>query len=303
MRPLPPLNYFRSYLFVGRHLNLGRAATELNVTTSALSHQLKMLESQLETKLFIRNGRGLTFTKAGKDLHVEVEACLTRLADAVDNITRAESEATLVVNVLPTFAMRWLLPRFSSFEKTCGRLDVRISSKVIDFDRDGIDCAIYSGRPERPGHTTEFLRDESLIVVCTPNLITAAKPLASPGDLIYHQLLHVRSRLDAKDRLEDWDIWLQSAGILERGEYKGTVLPNRSYLIQAAKSGMGVAVVDPLLVRDELNSGELIQPLKMVATSKCAYYLSYASKAPPSEKVVAFRDWLLEELQHEDLPV
>jgi LysR family glycine cleavage system transcriptional activator len=312
MRPLPPLNYFRSYLYVGRHLNLGRAATELNVTTSALSHQLKLLETQLGTKLFIRNGRGLAFTKAGKDLHVEVEACLTRLANAVENITRTESDATLVVNVVPTFAMRWFLPRFGSFEKTCCRLDVRISSKVIDFDRDGIDCAInfdrdgndcaiHSGHPARSGNTMEFLRHESLIVVCTPSSITAAKPLANPSDLIYHQLLHVRSRLDAKDRLEDWDTWLRSAGILERGEYKGTVLANRSFLIQAAKSGAGVAVVDPLMVQDELKSGELIQPLKMVAKSKCSYYLSYPSKAPPSEKIVAFRNWLLKELPNEDL--
>jgi LysR family glycine cleavage system transcriptional activator len=300
MRPLPPLNHFRTFLVVGRHLNLGRAANEMNLTTSALSHQLKLLETQLDTKLFLRNGRGLTFTKQGKDLHVEVDACLARLASAVENMTREGSGAPLVVNCLPTFAMRWLLPRFANFEKNHARLDIRVSSKAIDFERDGIDCAIYSGRPDRLGQSTEFLRDEPLIVVCNPNVITQAKPLSSAADLIYHPLLHVRSRLDAKDRLEDWDIWLQSAGIPERLGYQGIVLENRSFLIQAAKSGAGVAVLDPLMVQDELKSGELIQPLKMIAKSKCAYYLSYPSNGGASEKVLAFRDWLLKELREEE---
>ena len=299
MRPLPPLNHFRSFLLVGRHLNLGRAADEMHLTASALSHQLKVLETQLGVKLFIRNGRGLTFTKAGKDLHVEVDACLTRLAGAIDEVTREQGGSTLVVNALPTFAMRWLLPRFAGFEKDYARLDIRVSTGAINFERDGIDCAIYSGREGRSGLTTEFLRDESLIVVCAPSAITPAKPLKRAADLMYHQLLHVRSRLDAKDRLEDWDTWLQAVGMPQRQDHQGLVLENRNFLIQAAKSGLGVAVVDPLMVQDELNSGQLVQPLKAVAKSHSAYYLAYPSTIEPPEKVLAFRDWLIAELREE----
>jgi LysR family glycine cleavage system transcriptional activator len=270
----------------------------MNLTASALSHQLKMLETQLNVKLFTRNGRGLTFTKAGKDLHVEVDACLTRLGAAINNITRDLSGSTLVVNALPTFAMRWLLPRFASFEKDYARLDIRVSTQPLDFERDAIDCAIYSGRPGRAGLNSEFLRDETLIVVCAPSLITRAKPLNRPADLIYHPLLHVRSRLDAKDKLEDWDLWLQAVGTPERGHH-GVVLENRNFLIQAAKAGHGVAVVDPLMVQDELKSGQLIQPLTAIAKSNCAYYLAYPSNVPASEKVLAFRNWLVEALQRE----
>lgn len=302
MRPLPPLNHFRSFLLVGRHLNLGRAAAEMNLTTSALSHQLKMLETLLGVRLFTRNGRGLTFTKAGKDLHVEVDACLTRLGRAIENVTRDQDGGLLVVSALPTFAMRWLLPRYAGFEKKQHlRLDIRVSTSTPgDFERDAIDCALYYGLSGQDGPGKAFLYDETLIAVCAPSVITRAKPLKTPADLIYHQLLHVRSRLDAKDRLEDWDTWLQAAGIMERQGYLGMVLENRNVLIQAVKSGLGVAVVDPLMVLDELASGQLIQPLPMITANNCAYYLVYPTDgegARPAQEVAAFRDWIVAELR------
>ena len=301
MRSLPPLNHFRSFLLVGRHLNLGRAADEMNLTTSALSHQLKMLETLLGVRLFTRNGRGLTFTKAGKDLHVEVDACLSRLGRAIESVTRDQDSGLLVVSALPTFAMRWLLPRYAGFEKQHVRLDIRVSTTMpVDFDRDAIDCAIYFGRAGQDGPGQEFLYDETLIAVCAPSVITRAKPLKTPADLIYHQLLHVRSRLDAKDRLEDWDTWLQAVGISERQGYMGLVLENRNALIQAAKSGLGVAAVDPMMVLEELASGQLIRPLPMITASNCAYYLAYPMDAPPSREVAAFRDGVVAELRRSE---
>ncbi|HEY4074813.1 MAG TPA: LysR substrate-binding domain-containing protein [Herbaspirillum sp.] len=300
MPTLPPLNYFRSFIVVGRHLNLVRASGEMNLTASALSHQLKMLENQLGIKLFTRNGRGLAFTKAGLDLHAEVDACLTRLSHAIDSATREQSGNTLVVNALPTFAMRWLLPRFSNFEYDHTRLDIRVSTKWNNFEHDAIDCAIYSGQAERAGMTTEFLRDETLIVVCAPTAITPEKPLKCADDLIHHQLLHVRSRSTSKDKLDDWETWLRAIGIKEHQDQKGLVLENRNFIIQAAKSGVGIAVVDPLVIQEELKSGQLIQPLSTVVKSSCAYYLAYPSSTPPPKKVIAFRNWLLKELEQDD---
>jgi LysR family glycine cleavage system transcriptional activator len=301
MRTLPPLNHFRSFQLVGKHLNLVRAAAEMNLTSSALSHQLKTLESQLGIKLFTRTGRGLAFTKAGKELHDDVDGCLTQLSKAIERVSlREETDNVLVVNALPTFATRWLLPRFASFEAHYARVEIRVSTKPVNFEGDDIDCAIYYGRKGGPGLTSEFLRDESLIVVSAPSAITAAKPLQKPADLKHHQLLHARSRLDARSRLEGWDAWFQSAGLPELQGHQELVLETRNLLIQAAKSGLGIAVVDPLMVQDELKSGQLIQPLKMVAKSSCAYYLVYPGVSAPSEKVAPFRNWLLGELQREE---
>ncbi|HEY4072808.1 MAG TPA: LysR substrate-binding domain-containing protein [Herbaspirillum sp.] len=301
MRALPPLNYLRSFQLAGKHLNLGRAAAEMNLTPSALSHQLKRLEIQLGIKLFTRTGRGLAFTKAGKDLHGDVDAGLMQVSKAIDRVSmREETNNTLVVNTLPTFATHWLLPRFASFEKHYARIEIRVSTKPINFESDEIDCAIYYGREGGPGMISEFLRDESLIVVAAPETINAAKPLEIPTDLLHHQLLHARSRLDTQNRLEGWDAWFYAAGMPELQGQKGLVLETRNLLIQAAKSGLGIAVVDPLMVQDELKSGQLVQPLKLVAKSSCAYYLVYPASVAPSEKVVAFRNWLLGELAREE---
>jgi len=272
----------------------------MHLTASALSHQLNVLENQLGVKLFARTGRGLSFTKAGKELHVQVDACLIQLTEAIQNVSRGDKESALVVNALPTFAMRWLLPRFSSFEKHYTQVEIRVSTLAIDFDHDNIDCAIYYGREGGPGLTSEFLREETLIVVCAPSAITADKPLAEPADLVHHQLLHARSRLGAKGRLEGWSAWFQSAQVPEPQDPQGLLLETRNLVIQAAKSGLGVAVVDPLMVQDELESGKLIQPLKTVAKSSCSYYLVYPSTTEPSDKVIAFRDWLLRELHREE---
>jgi LysR family glycine cleavage system transcriptional activator len=300
MRSLPSLNHLRSFQIIGRHLNLVRAAADMNLTSSALSHQLGVLESQLGTRLFTRNGRGLSFTTAGRELHLEVDACLTRLAKAIEAIGPQDAENTLVVNALPTFAMRWLLPRFASFEKNDTLVEIRVSTRNVDFVRDGIDCAIYYGHEGGHGFISEFLREESLIVVCAPSFITEAKPLATPADLAQHQLLRTPERLDARDRREGWNAWLHAAGMPELLPAQGLVLETRNLLIQAAKSGLGVAVVDPLLVRDELASGQLIQPIELVAKSSCPYYLVYPSTSGQDRKILAFRDWLIRELHREE---
>lgn len=301
MRVLPPLNYLRGFQLAGKHLNLVRAAAEMNLTPSALSHQLKRLEAQIGIKLFTRTGRGLAFTKAGKDLHDDVDSGLTQISKAIERAgSREEANNTLVVNTLPTFATRWLLPRFASFEKHYARIEIRVSTKSVNFESDDIDCAIYYGRKGGPGTISEFLRDESLIVVSAPETITAEKPLKAPSDLLRHQLLHARSRLDEKNRLEGWDAWFQAAGMPELKGHEGLVLETRNLLIQAAKSGLGIAVVDPLMVQEELKSGQLVQPLKLVAKSSSAYYLVYPASTAPSEKVIAFRNWLLGELARKE---
>lgn len=301
MRTLPPLNHLRGFQIVGKHLNLVRAAEEMNLTSSALSHQVKTLEAHLGIQLFARTGRGLAFTKAGKALHEEVDGYLTQLTKALERATlREDVDNVLVVNALPTFATRWLLPRFARFDAHYARVEIRVSTKSVNFEGDDIDCAIYYGRKGGPGMTSEFLRDESLIVVAAPAVITAAKPLKKPADLKRHQLLHARAQLDAGQRLGDWNAWFRCAGMPELKGRQGLMLETRNLLIQAAKSGLGVAVVDPLMVQDELTSGQLVQPLKTVAKSSSAYYLVYPGEDGPPRKIAAFRDWLLGELRREE---
>jgi LysR family transcriptional regulator, glycine cleavage system transcriptional activator len=278
-----------------------RAVVELNLTASALSHQLNILEDQVGVKLFTRTGRWLAFTNAGQELHVEVDDCLTRVTKALRNLRPREKQDVLVVNSMPTFATHWLIPRFASFQKENMSIEIRVSALPVYFERDNIHCSVYFGNAHRPGLVSELLREVSLMVVCAPSAISKAKPLAEVGDLIHHQLLRTNSGFDGQ-KLDDWDVWFASAhdsstseSALPPSNIRELLLDNRNLVIQAAKSGLGIAVLDPMMIKEELASGSLIQPLSHIAKARSAYYLAYPSTSKPSENVLAFRDWLLSE--------
>jgi LysR family glycine cleavage system transcriptional activator len=298
MRPPPALNHLWSFRVIGKHLNLARAAPELHLSVSALSHQLNQLEKQLGVKLFVRTGRGLSFTQAGQELYREADTSLGRLSGVIQDITRSRAEDVLVVNAPPTLAQRWLLPRLSRF-KDYARAEIRISTLPIDFARDHIDCEIHYGQEAPAGLHADLLWEEELVVACTPSLITQQAPLSRPAHLSRHQLLHARIRPGAKFNQDAWLAWSQSMQEPIPGILDGLVLESRNLLIQAAESGLGVAVVDPMMIKTELRSGRLMQPLPHVGRSGCSYRLVYPHAPEPSPKLQAFRLWLIREMRED----
>jgi LysR family glycine cleavage system transcriptional activator len=283
---LPPLNALRAFEAIGHYLSLARAADELCVTPSALSHQLGQLEQQLQVKLFIRTGRGLAFTEEGRVLHEEVTQCFGRLARTIDSIRPGKRRQTLTVSMLSTFAMRWFIPRLPDFQQRYPELDVRISTSIAlaDFQRDQVDCAVRFGIGNWPGVKADFLFREQLTPVCTPAL---AKQLKQPADLLGLTLLH------SKQRPDDWRVWLSAEGVSGGGTDSGLMFETRNFAIQAAESGLGVAVVDPALVEEALQSGRLVLPFKDVIPGPNGYYFVYSAGGAMEEKVARFREWLI----------
>ncbi|MFL9886732.1 LysR substrate-binding domain-containing protein [Paraburkholderia agricolaris] len=289
MHALPSINHLRSFQVIGHHLNLVRAAEELHLTSSALSYQLGVLEQRLGVKLFVRTGRGLAFTNAGRVLHDEVDECLQRLWAAVQRASTSDIKAPLVVSSLPTFAMRWLLPRFADVQEHFREIEIRVSIAEVNFERDAIDCAIAYGNGHWLGVGCDFLREETLILVCAPTA-PGTSPMASVGDL------HERTLLSAKQRPDDWAIWFKAAGHTPPTHARHLMLASRNMVIQAATEGLGVAVVDPAMIRPELESGRLIQALPCVANGGGSYYLLYPQGDENWLRISAFRTWLLGEI-------
>jgi LysR family glycine cleavage system transcriptional activator len=289
MHALPSINHLRSFQVIGRHLNLVHAAAELHLTSSALSYQLGVLEQRLGVKLFVRTGRGLAFTNAGRVLHNEVDECLQRLWAAVQRVSTNDVKAPLVVNSLPTFAMRWLLPRFANVQEYFREIEIRVSIAEVNFERDAIDCAIAYGDGQWPGVGCDFLRDETLVLACAP-VALGAIPILSVDDLQEHTLL------SAKQRPYDWAIWFKAAGRTPPKHARHLMLASRNMVIQAATEGLGIAVVDPAMIRPELESGRLIQALPCVANGGGSYYLLYPQGDENSLRISAFRTWLLNEI-------
>ena len=291
LKALPPLNALRAFAAVGRHLNLAAAAAELHVTPSALSHQIRTLEERLGVALFVREARGLALSEAGRTILPGVTESFALLSQTLQLLRPEEDEHELHISMLSTFAMRWFIPRLSRFQQAHPETEVRIATSVsmVDFAREDFDCAIRFGDGHWEGLNADLLFPEQLVPVCSPNLPTEEKPLGTPADLKHHTLLHAQLRSD------DWRLWLHAAGIDDADAEHGPVFETRNFAIQAAIDGLGVAVVDPHLVAEELKSGRLIQPFAELPISRGAYYLVYPDRTAKAERFKAFRAWLLSE--------
>jgi len=288
---IPSLNALRAFAVAGAHLNLRAAAAELFVTPSALSHQIRSLEEQLGIKLFVRNPQGLTLTTIGKTLHPQVAAAFTQLNDAVRAIKPQQRPGTITVSMLSTFAMRWFIPRLYRFQQKKPDIKVRISTSIelVNFEQEDVDCAIRSGQGSWPGTHALRLLDEQFTPVCSPSLPTGGTPLNQPSDLAMHTLLH--SRL----RPEDWQTWLSAEGLADLKPRHDQEFETRNFAIAAAIRGLGVAIIDPLLVQEELKDKRLIQPFAHTLPTTSAYYLVWPTTRGESKELAAFRIWLTRE--------
>lgn len=289
--PLPPLTALRTFEAAARHLNFTRAADELCVTQTAVSHQVRQLEAHLGAALFARDGRGLRLTEEGASWARELHEVFARLHDANRRLReRARNlQPAVSVSVLPSFAARWLVPRLGSFFAEHPGIDVRISpsERLVDLAQEPIDLGIRFGSGRYPGLVVRKLADDALVLVCSPALLRRRK-LDSLADLRRHTLLH-------DDEPEAWPRYLQRNGAQQVDSTRGPVYLDSSMLVAAAVDGQGVALVRRSLAVDELALGRLVQPLPKLLPLPLprAYYVAGSRERLARPPVAAFRAWLL----------
>jgi len=288
----PSLNALRAFAIAGSHRTLRAAAVELFVTPSALSHQICKLEEQLGVKLFVRSRQGLTLTGTGKALHPKVATAFTQLEEALRIVQPASHPGTLTVSMLSTFAMRWFIPRLYRFQQQYPDIKLRISTSIelVDFEQEDVDCAIRSGQGVWSGTQTIRLLDEQFTPVCSPSLPTQDNPpLSRPSDLAGYTLLHSKLRPD------DWQEWFAAVGLSTFTPRREQEFETRNFAIAAAIRGLGVAIIDPLLVQEALQDGLLIQPFTQALPTRSAYYLVWPTNREESKELSVFKAWLIAE--------
>jgi len=207
---LPSLNGLRAFEAAARHLSFTVAASELNVTQTAISHQIRRLEEELGIRLFVRKNRALALTPEAQDYLPGIRAAFNDLRLATDRLLRHENDHVLTISTLASLAAKWLLPRLSAFQEAHPGIDVRIttSTSLVDFQRDDVDAAIRYGRGQWPGLRADWLTADQLFPVCSPALLTGPRPLRRPEDLADHVLLHTSAGPS-----DDWRLWLTAAGM------------------------------------------------------------------------------------------
>ena len=290
-RRLPPLNALRAFEAAARHLSFTRAAEELHVTQTAISHQIKALEERLGVQLFRRLPRGLLLTEEAQRYLPPVRAAFDQIAAATDRLSR-DRAGILTVSVLPSFAAKWLVPRLGRLRQAHPELELRIiaTPRLADFARDEVDVGIRMGRGHYPGLRVERLFGDTLFPVCSPQLLAGPAPLRTPEDLRHHLLL-------AGDEHPGWAEWLRHAGVEGVEVPRGPLLDDSSLVLQAAIDGQGVALTRASLAAHDLAAGRLIKPFELALPFHLAYYLVAPEATADQPKVKAFRDWLLAEVQ------
>lgn len=264
------------------------------MTPSAISHQVKSLESFLGIQLFERKPRKIELTKAGKDYLEEVSKAFWAMELATQQLVTGHKGGELKLAVAPAFLDRWLLPRFNDFTDMHPDIDLDIHSSigVIDFNQKEIDMAVYFGDGTWPNIECTLLRSSYLVPVCSPKLL-AQKQIDKPSDLLKVRLLQV------KKRPEEWNNWFELSDIGYKPK-KGTMsFSNGMLTANAAMRGMGVALTDPSLVADEIKSGELVVPIDIVMRLSKSFYLVSQKGRQLTYAMSVFQNWIIERMEED----
>jgi LysR family transcriptional regulator, glycine cleavage system transcriptional activator len=287
---LPSLNGLRAFEAAARHLSFTLAASELNVTQTAISHQIRRLEEELGIRLFIRKNRALALTPQARDYLPGVRAAFNDLRLATDRLLRKDDDKVLTISTLASLAAKWLLPRLTAFQEAHPGLDVRIttSTTLVDFRNGDVDAAIRWGRGHWPGVRAEWLMTDEAFPVCSPALLSGKRPLRTPEDLRDHVLLHTTTYDD------DWRQWLTAAGLpSDISKSPGLTFDLILMTVQAAIDGLGVAMGRTSYVQDDIAKGRLVVPFDIALPAETGFYLVSPEGVADPPKLKAFRQWLI----------
>jgi LysR family glycine cleavage system transcriptional activator len=298
MGRLPPLTELRAFEAAARHVSFKKAAAELGVTPTAISHQIKLLEQYCGRALFRRHPRPLSLTQAGTRLFPVVRDGLEAFAAALSAIRRHGERAPLRVTTTNAFASRWLVPRLPRWRKARpdAPLDVIGTDSVIDLRAGDADVAIrYARTPPKDGNAKEFLTD-TFWPICSPELFSSGERLKKPADLRRHVLVHCYwspSDLEAPT----WQKWLRGARARWRDVPEFKDMDHLSFreelhAIEAVSAGQGIGIFSDVLVAQELAAGKLVKAFDLSLPG----YRFFVVRTPghPREKIIqAFERWLV----------
>lgn len=263
-----------------------RAAEALNLTQSAVSRQIGNLEDFVRQPLFTRQRKRLIPTDAGLQYAASVAPLLANLeSETLRLITWGAEDRVLTLGLLPTFGSRWLIPKLGGFTSAHGDIQLNIVTGLTpdDFKAADADVAIQYGDGVWPDMTAHKVVEEEIIAVVAPALMKGRKDA----------IIDDYDRLLMTTRPTAWTEWLAGSELEDVGTKGGAQFENFTMMIEAARSGLGVAVLPLMYVADDLATGRLIAPFGGPVKSRNAYYLAYATNRAHMKKVQAFKDWLL----------
>jgi LysR family glycine cleavage system transcriptional activator len=297
MPKLPPLIELRAFEAAARHMSFKKAAAELCVTPTAVSHQIRLLERYCGQSLFRRRPRPLTLTEAGVRLFPVVHDGLEAFATAIATLKRDGRKQPLRVTTTNAFASRWLVPRLPLWRKQRGVLPLEVigTDAVLDLHGGDADVAIRNAATlPTDGAAKELFRD-SFWPVCSPRLLSGGRPLKRAAELRGQVLIHFHWP-PFVPHAATWQRWLTAAGrrwrdVPDSSEMDHLNFREELHAIDAVLAGQGIGMFSDLLVGDELKAGSLMKALDL-KLSGFGFYLVHSFGHPREREIAALSTWL-----------
>lgn len=300
---LPALNALRAFEAAGRLLSFTRAAEELNVTPGAISQQIRQLEEFAGAPLFRRTGRQVMLTEAGAGALPLLTRAFEQMSEAVHLMRSPLRRDRLMISCAPSFAAKWLTQRLDAFQRLHPEAEVWVSADIslADFNSTDLDLAIRYGKGQYDGLRSEKILSESVLPVCSPDLLKGDHPIRTPADLGYHELLHDEGP-ENDPSCPDWKTWLIARGAGHIDAARGLRFNQSALIVEAAAAGKGVALAKRAIAAGDLDKGRLIAPFADgSADIDFAYWIVWPKWRTPSKLARAFIAWLKAEARADEV--
>lgn len=287
---LPSLNALRVFVAVARCGGVSRAAEELNLTHSAVSHQIRALQSELGITLFEKSGRGLLLTEQARVYVQRIESAFKEIEEATLEVT-THNRHRLRISTIPSFAARWLLPRLGDFIATCPDVDVEVQSshRAADVKGGEVDIGIRFDTGPHPGLYSERLMRDWLFPVCSPEF-AKKYALCDTSGIDGVPLMH--------SEREPWSSWFPAADIVADEPEHGILFNDSALMLQAAAAGQGLCLARQSIVYDELQSGRLVRPFSTYVESPFSYFFVCRREKLAAPPIAAFRTWIFRQIKN-----
>ncbi|WP_438464440.1 LysR substrate-binding domain-containing protein [Marinomonas sp. PE14-40] len=290
----------RTFACVAYHGSHSLAAEQLCISPSAVSHQMKLLEQQLEVSLFIRRSRGVELTHAGQELAEYASQAMHQLEQGLQSAVNT-SKQTLSIAAIPAVVQQWLVPRLNRFYKKHPDIELSLLDQdaLVDFNQQAIDLHIHFGSGEFIGLRSEFLMAEWATPVCSPMLIEQSPDLLmNVQDLLIspktRRLTYLGFNEDKPGGLT-WTGWFNQAGLTLNTQQASTSFNHLAPLFNAAIAGQGIALGWQQLIDNEIRSKQLVALSEIRVPLKYSYYAVAPDHHFKRPIVQSFIDWIKSE--------
>ena len=293
MRYLPPLKSLQVFLVAGQSKNFKQAAEQLNVTQAAVSQQIRLLEENLQSKLFERTNKQTTLTEKGRKLLPFIQRAFEELSSGIQVVTGDPNPQVLRISTVHSFSSLWLIPRLQEFQNSHPEIMVQLapSSELIDFNQSNIDLAIRMGRGGYSDLIEKKIYDDNLIFVASPKLLVGINK-DNPKQILRLPWIEDTS-LGIQETFQDY-----CKSINFKYETLVPVIQSNDALplIDSAVQDRGFLLVNSSLVIEHIRSGRLVKLLNYSSKSPYSLYLVAPAQQFSWKKVKLFEDWLVPKL-------